>query len=58
VGDAKRFGGELFGALFRGQVYELYRDACSEPRAAGARFADHVVLERIAGADRRSGFGR
>lgn len=35
LGDAKRFGGELFGALFRGQVHNLYRDALGEARAGG-----------------------
>ena len=35
LGDAKRFGGALFGALFRDQVHGLYRDALGEARAAG-----------------------
>jgi hypothetical protein len=33
--EAKRFGGALFGALFCGQTYGLYRDALAEARSRG-----------------------
>ena len=32
VGDAQRFGGELFKALFHGDVHDLYRDALTQAR--------------------------
>jgi hypothetical protein len=35
LAEAKRFGGELFNALFCGQVYGLYRDARAEARGRG-----------------------
>ena len=36
VGDARRFGGGLFTALFRDQVYDLYHDALTQARRGAA----------------------
>ena len=35
IGDARRFGGRLFKALFREDVLSLYRDALSDARGQG-----------------------
>jgi CHAT domain/SIR2-like domain len=35
IGDARRFGGGLFKALFRDQAYGLYHDALAEARSQG-----------------------
>ena len=32
MGDARRFGGGLFNALFRGEIYTLYHDALADAR--------------------------
>ncbi len=35
IADARRFGGRLFHALFRDQVYGLYRDSLADARSQG-----------------------
>lgn len=35
LAEAKRFGGELFDAVFHGRTYGLYRDALTEARSRG-----------------------
>ncbi len=35
IGDARRFGGGLFKALFRDQIYTLYHDALASARSGG-----------------------
>ena len=43
IGEARRFGGRLFNAVFHEDVLSLYRDALSEARGRAGAFASRYA---------------